>query len=78
MKYKVEKLSGNMCSIILVPEGRVEINLLTQLEQEDKFQEYYQEALSKHVDAGASFVEMVNAKHYPGHVIVKYEVSSEQ
>jgi hypothetical protein len=76
MKYRVEKLNESICSVKLVPENKEEETLLTQHEKKSTFQLHYQQALSKFVHKDASFLEVVNADHYPGHVIVRYELTN--
>ncbi|RYY92202.1 MAG: hypothetical protein EOO11_21585 [Chitinophagaceae bacterium] len=65
-----------MCSIILVPEGRNEENLLTQ-QDEGAFTGHYQQALTKYVHADASLVAIVNKEHFPKHVLVQYAVAGQ-
>jgi hypothetical protein len=74
MKYRVEKLNESICSIKLVPENAAEETLLTHRGKEGTFQLHYQQALTKFVHKDASFLEVVNADHYPGHVIVRYQL----
>ncbi|RYY90697.1 MAG: hypothetical protein EOO15_01550 [Chitinophagaceae bacterium] len=75
MKYRVEKLSHNMCSIKLVPEGASDTALLAKPEREESFVEHYQQALTKFVHKDAAFTAIVNREHYPGHVLVSYALS---
>lgn len=66
-----------MCSIKLVAESGTDEKLLADPQSEATFLSHYQQALSRHVHKDATFVEVVNAQHYPAHVLVKYYLSGE-
>ncbi|GAA4321878.1 hypothetical protein GCM10023184_07940 [Flaviaesturariibacter amylovorans] len=61
-----------MCSVKLVPESAMEKNLVAQAGPEDGYLFYYQQALSKFVHPEAVFTGIVNADHFPGHVLISY------
>ncbi|RYY84766.1 MAG: hypothetical protein EOO15_18600 [Chitinophagaceae bacterium] len=77
MKYRVEKLSATICSIILVPERPAEASLVAAGERHDSFLEHYQQALTNYVHKNAELVGIINKDHYPRHVLVQYSLSSE-
>jgi len=74
MKYSITNETTSSCTITLLPENKIEKQLLKSIDEQDTFMFHYSDALKQHVHPKAEFLELIEYSQFPSPVTVKYQI----